>query len=179
MQRPSKNTIFDDDEKSKVIVIILPLLERVLLILLDFSLIYFCCTVCDCQSFESQRNELQLFLVVIIVCYIYLQLLARLLKSKHPEDLQAANRLIKTMVRQVRPIPWANFAGVLKRDQELDVLDSFVFFYLLLLLLYIVLIIFVIYSKCCIMLLLLPCVQLGWNENWKEGQEKYGHRKML
>lgn len=29
------------------------------------------------------------------------QLLARLLKSSHPEDLQAANRLIKTMVRQV------------------------------------------------------------------------------
>ncbi|XP_031562775.1 ADP-ribosylation factor-binding protein GGA2-like [Actinia tenebrosa] len=28
------------------------------------------------------------------------KLLARLLKSKHPEDLQAANRLIKTMVRQ-------------------------------------------------------------------------------
>ncbi|KAK3725017.1 hypothetical protein QZH41_017481 [Actinostola sp. cb2023] len=44
MQRPAKNSIFDEDEKSK--------------------------------------------------------LLARLLKSKHAEDLQAANRLIKTMVRQ-------------------------------------------------------------------------------
>lgn len=32
----------------------------------------------------------------------FYQLLSRLLKSTHPEDLQAANRLIKTMVRQVR-----------------------------------------------------------------------------
>ena len=30
-----------------------------------------------------------------------LQLLAKLLKSKNPEDLQAANRLIKNMVKQV------------------------------------------------------------------------------
>ena len=30
-----------------------------------------------------------------------LQQLARLLKSKNPEDLQAANRLIKNMVKQV------------------------------------------------------------------------------
>ena len=30
----------------------------------------------------------------------FIQLLARLLKSKHPEDLQAANRLIKNMVKQ-------------------------------------------------------------------------------
>ena len=30
----------------------------------------------------------------------FLQLLSRLLKSKHPEDLQAANRLIKNMVKE-------------------------------------------------------------------------------
>jgi len=39
----------------------------------------------------------------LTVCVV-LQLLARLLKSKHPEDLQAANRLIKNMVKQVSPL---------------------------------------------------------------------------
>ena len=34
----------------------------------------------------------------------YFQLLAKLLKSKDPNDLQAANRLIKNMVKQVRHI---------------------------------------------------------------------------
>ena len=33
--------------------------------------------------------------------YGLLQQLARLLKSRNPEDLQAANRLIKNMVKQV------------------------------------------------------------------------------
>lgn len=32
-----------------------------------------------------------------------LQILARLLKSSHPEDLRAANKLIKEMVQEVRP----------------------------------------------------------------------------
>jgi len=32
---------------------------------------------------------------------VYFQLLSRLLRSKNPEDLQAANRLIKNMVKQV------------------------------------------------------------------------------
>ena len=37
----------------------------------------------------------------LILLFPILQLLARLLKSKNPEDLQAANRLIKNMVKQV------------------------------------------------------------------------------
>ena len=32
---------------------------------------------------------------------VFIKLLSRLLASKHPEDLQAANRLIKNMVHQV------------------------------------------------------------------------------
>jgi predicted permease len=40
--------------------------------------------------------------VISLRSIIFLQMLARLLKSKHPEDLQAANRLIKNMVKQVR-----------------------------------------------------------------------------
>ena len=36
------------------------------------------------------------------VCvYMHLQLLAELLRSKNPEDLQEANRLIKSMVKEV------------------------------------------------------------------------------
>ena len=38
----------------------------------------------------------------IFIFIMFWQLLSRLLKSKHPEDLQAANRLIKNMVKQVR-----------------------------------------------------------------------------
>ena len=38
----------------------------------------------------------------IIHASVSLQLLAKLLKSKNPDDLQAANRLIKNMVKQVR-----------------------------------------------------------------------------
>lgn len=34
-----------------------------------------------------------------------LQLLTRLLKSSHPEDLQAANRLIKSLVKEVGVFP--------------------------------------------------------------------------
>lgn len=34
-------------------------------------------------------------------CSVTLQLLTRLLKSSHPEDLQAANRLIKNLVQEV------------------------------------------------------------------------------
>lgn len=41
-------------------------------------------------------GELQLHLLWFI-----LQLLTRLLKSNHPEDLQAANRLIKNLVKEV------------------------------------------------------------------------------
>ena len=37
----------------------------------------------------------------LILLFPIMQLLARLLKSKNPEDLQAANRLIKNMVKQV------------------------------------------------------------------------------
>lgn len=33
--------------------------------------------------------------------YLSLQMLARLLKSSHPEDLRAANKLIKEMVQEV------------------------------------------------------------------------------
>lgn len=42
------------------------------------------------------RGELQLHLLLFA-----LQLLTRLLKSNHPEDLQAANRLIKNLVKEV------------------------------------------------------------------------------
>ena len=39
--------------------------------------------------------------ITLFTITIFLKLLARLLASKHPDDLQAANRLIKNMVRQV------------------------------------------------------------------------------
>lgn len=42
------------------------------------------------------RGESQLHLLLFA-----LQLLTRLLKSNHPEDLQAANRLIKNLVKEV------------------------------------------------------------------------------
>lgn len=35
------------------------------------------------------------------ISFIFLQKLAKLLKSKKPEDLQEANRLIKNMVKEV------------------------------------------------------------------------------
>lgn len=40
-----------------------------------------------------------------------LQLLTRLLKSSHPEDLQAANRLIKSLVKEVG-VPRVRQAGM-------------------------------------------------------------------
>lgn len=36
---------------------------------------------------------------------VHLQLLSRLLKSSHPEDLRAANRLIKSLVKEVGVFP--------------------------------------------------------------------------
>lgn len=42
-----------------------------------------------------------------------LQMLARLLKSSHPEDLRAANKLIKEMVQEVMAEP-----GALGRGRE-------------------------------------------------------------
>ncbi|KAJ7340132.1 ARF-binding protein [Desmophyllum pertusum] len=42
--------------------------------------------------------------------------LARLLKSSHPEDLQAANRLIKTMVRQDE----MKMERLVKRNTEIE-----------------------------------------------------------
>lgn len=38
--------------------------------------------------------------------YLLFQLLAKLLKSKNPDDLQEANKLIKSMVKEVSG-PWA------------------------------------------------------------------------
>lgn len=38
---------------------------------------------------------------VIALCSLFVQRLAELLKSKKPEDLQEANRLIKNMVKEV------------------------------------------------------------------------------
>lgn len=40
-----------------------------------------------------------------------LQMLARLLKSSHPEDLRAANKLIKEMVQEVTAKPMARGEG--------------------------------------------------------------------
>lgn len=34
------------------------------------------------------------------------QMLSRLLNSSHPEDLKAANKLIKEMVQEVNPFPY-------------------------------------------------------------------------
>lgn len=51
-----------------------------------------------CMYSTTQRHMRMEFYFCVHVVF---QLLARLLKSKHPEDLQAANRLIKSMVRQV------------------------------------------------------------------------------
>lgn len=36
--------------------------------------------------------------------YLLFQLLAKLLKSKNPDDLQEANKLIKSMVKEVSPL---------------------------------------------------------------------------
>lgn len=40
-------------------------------------------------------------LMLPLVTSLSLQMLARLLKSSHPEDLRAANKLIKEMVQEV------------------------------------------------------------------------------
>ena len=62
--------------------------------------------------------------VLVTNCnYIHLslfQLLARLLKSKHPEDLQAANRLIKNMVKQDAE----RVDKVTKRTTELETVSN-------------------------------------------------------
>lgn len=44
-----------------------------------------------------------------------LQLLTRLLKSSHPEDLQAANRLIKNLVKEVGVFPMGSAEAAFDR----------------------------------------------------------------
>lgn len=44
-------------------------------------------------------------------CPLSSQMLARLLKSSHPEDLRAANKLIKEMVQEVMAEPGAEGGG--------------------------------------------------------------------
>lgn len=46
-------------------------------------------------------GQLQLYLSLQVTLLFTPQLLTRLLKSNHPEDLQAANRLIKNLVKEV------------------------------------------------------------------------------
>lgn len=48
---------------------------------------------------------------------LFLQLLAKLLKSKNPDDLQEANKLIKSMVKEVSG-PWALRNGVQEPKKE-------------------------------------------------------------
>lgn len=50
--------------------------------------------VCGCCG-------LRMTAVFVYPCVVF-QLLAELLRSKNPEDLQEANRLIKNMVKEVR-----------------------------------------------------------------------------
>lgn len=45
-------------------------------------------------------GQLTLWGIVQPTLLVHLQLLTRLLKSSHPEDLQAANRLIKSLVKE-------------------------------------------------------------------------------
>lgn len=47
---------------------------------------------------------------------VHLQLLSRLLKSSHPEDLQAANRLIKSLVKEVGIFPLDSAEPALDRS---------------------------------------------------------------
>lgn len=51
------------------------------------------------------------------------QLLAKLLKSKNPDDLQEANKLIKSMVKEVSG-PWALGHGVQEPEKEQKSLPS-------------------------------------------------------
>ena len=46
------------------------------------------------------------WILVIVFCFFY-QMLSRLLNSTHPEDLKAANKLIKEMVQEVRSISFS------------------------------------------------------------------------
>lgn len=48
-------------------------------------------------------------------------MLARLLKSSHPEDLRAANKLIKEMVQEVTAEPRARAGGGRKMASWVDV----------------------------------------------------------
>lgn len=42
-----------------------------------------------------------LFVCLLLFSPVFLQMLSRLLNSTHPEDLRAANKLIKEMVQEV------------------------------------------------------------------------------
>lgn len=53
------------------------------------------------QSLKKRVGIVDSGLVLPSVTCLSLQMLARLLKSSHPEDLRAANKLIKEMVQEV------------------------------------------------------------------------------
>ena len=74
------------------------------------------------DKFAVEMHEIHVCTSLYIFVFIVsLQLLSRLLKSKHPEDLQAANRLIKNMVKQVREKK-KNY----KRKQTLSVVSKMI-----------------------------------------------------
>lgn len=52
---------------------------------------------------------------------VHLQLLTRLLRSSHPEDLQAANRLIKSLVKEVGIFPLRSAEPALDRGCTVSV----------------------------------------------------------
>lgn len=88
-----KNAIFEDEEKSKVSASLF--LKRII------SRLKRCGSKCDlsqflvhCTSFMIKPRPLN------SGCLLH-QMLSRLLNSSHPEDLKAANKLIKEMVQEV------------------------------------------------------------------------------
>lgn len=56
--------------------------------------------VAVCQMKLGKTKRMSLILITLSIFFI--QLLAKLLKSKNPDDLQEANKLIKSMVKEVR-----------------------------------------------------------------------------
>lgn len=96
-----KNPVFDDEEKSKVKCIRPAVLREV-----------WHRSCCRELQFPSWSATFAFTFDTLLT-----QLLAKLLKSKNPDDLQEANKLIKSMVKEVSG-PWAWVSGVGAHDTE-------------------------------------------------------------
>lgn len=90
-----KNPVFDDEEKSKVRCI--PANS-----VLGRGVGLLGATGAPVPLWSSMWGAT----VPLYLQYLLFQLLAKLLKSKNPDDLQEANKLIKSMVKEVSG-PWA------------------------------------------------------------------------